>query len=457
MRCFLFITFATPMKKSGVKILTEGSIPKLLVNLAMPLMATSFIQMAYTLTDMAWVGRLGSYEATAVGTISLLTWLMSSLAYLPKIGAEITIAQSIGANRLDKARNYASHAVMIAIIMSVVLAAVVILNSTYIVSFFKLEPYISSLSRSYLNIVTGVLPLFYLAFTFAGVYNGAGRTTIPFYIMATGLVCNIILDPLFIFGIGSIKGLGTDGAALATVLSQTIVFVLFVIKLRRPDGILDRFPFFVRLKRKYSWRIVKLGAPIALMSCSFAMISSFIARTASSYGGHLGVMSQTIGSQMEGITWNTTQGFSTALGSFTAQNFAAGKIDRTRKAYRFTLTLLLSLGIIVTLAFFFFGEEVFGIFVPETEARLAGGNYLFYAAFCQVFMMFENTTLGMWNGYGKTVPPAVISITLNLARIPLALWLAPLYGINGVWMAITISTILKGIVSPLLWKITRVK
>jgi Na+-driven multidrug efflux pump len=130
----------------------------------------------------------------------------------------------------------------------------------------------------------------------------------------------------------------------------------------------------------------------------------------------------------------------------------ANKTERTLKAYKYTLITLLSLGVLVTISFLCFGKEIFGIFVIEESARIAGGEYLYIVAFCQLFMMLEITTLGMWNGYGQTLPPAVISIVFNLARIPLALWLAPEFGINGVWMAITISAIIKGIISPVWWQ-----
>lgn len=428
-----------------------------MIQLALPIMATGFIQMAYTLTDMAWVGRLGSRDVAAIGAVGILTWLTTSLALLPKISAEISIAQSIGAKRLDKAEKYASHTVTLSIIIGVAIAAMLITLAPFIIAFFKLDADIASMATDYLKIVAVGIPFLYLAQTFSGVYNGAGRTTIPFYLMGTGLLCNMILDPLMIFGIGPLEGMRTQGAALATVISQVIVFLLFVWQMKRSNGILNRFPYWVRLKKEYSLHIFKLGTPVALMNCFMAAISFVIARIASEYGGHLGVMSQTTGGQIEGITWNTTQGFSIALATFVAQNFAAGKLDRTRKAYRYTLISLLSLGVVVTFSFMVWGQEIFGIFVPEAEAKLAGGEYLFIVAFCQMFMMLETTTLGMWNGFGKTLPPAVVSVSLNLARIPLALWLAPLMGITGVWVAITISAILKGIVSACWWRMTPVK
>lgn len=435
----------------GIRDLTTGPIYSQLIRLAMPIMATNFVQMAYTLTDMAWVGRLGSEEVAAIGGVGIVMWLTSSFSFLTKIASEISIAQSIGAKRPEKAIAYASHSVTIALILGVLIALLLIAGADQIVAFLKLEPHISAMAASYLRIVASALPFFYLTNTFAGVYNGAGRSTIPFYLITTGLVFNMVLDPLFILGFG----MGTDGAGIATFISQLLVMLLFIWQMKRKNGILNRFPYFVRLKKEYVIRILKLGAPIAIMNCLFAMISFYIARIASVYGGHLGVMSQATGSQIEGITWNTSNGFSTALSTFVAQNQSAGKTVRAAKAYRYTLLTLLSLGVMVTGAFMVYGKEIFGWFVPEEAARIAGGEYLFIVAFCQLFMMLESTTLGMWNGYGKTIPPAIISITLNSARIPLALWLASIYGINGVWIAITASAILKGIISPLWWKFRR--
>jgi putative MATE family efflux protein len=432
------------MSTAGVKNLTQGGIFSQLTRLAMPIMATSFVQMAYSLTDMAWVGRLGSPEVAAVGAVGILVWLTSSFAYLSKIGAEVSIGQSIGSGNLKEAGSYASHTSTIALIMGVSIASVLFFFNEFIISFFKLEPFISVMACEYLRIVSTSLPLVFMVLTFSGIYNGSGRSSIPFYLTGTGLVCNILLDPLFIF----VFDMGTNGAAVATWLSQVIVFLLFVWQMKRPNGILNRFPYIVRLKRSFSVRIIKLGAPVALMNVLFASFNLSLARVASIYGGHIGVMSQTTGGQIEGITWNTSQGFSTALGAFVAQNYAAGKFDRMKKAYQYTLSLMLSLGVVVTVAFVFFGDDIFGVFVPEKEAMTAGGEYLRIVGFSQLFMMLELTTQGMFNGTGRTVPPALVSITFNAARIPLALLLAPGMGITGVWLAITISTAFKGVILP---------
>ena len=131
-----------------------------------------------------------------------------------------------------------------------------------------------------------------------------------------------------------------------------------------------------------------------------------------------------------------------------AQNYTAKKMNRANQAYRYTLYMMGGLGVIVTLAFMLVGEEIFSIFIPEKAAYEAGGKYLFIMGFSQIFMMTELTMQGMFNGVGKTSPPAIVSIVFNTLRIPLAIFLASRIGVNGVWWAITISSIIKGIILP---------
>ncbi len=434
---------------TGVKDFTVGAIFRPLVKLALPIMATSFVQMAYNLTDMAWVGRLGSESVAAIGSVGMLMWLTSSFAILSKIAAEVSIGQTIGARKRREAMAYASHTTTISLIMALITSSILFFGADFILSFFKMPTHIQADSVSYLHIVSTAVPFVFLVLNFSGIYNGVGRSNIPFYLVAVGLGCNMVLDPLFIFGIkGVFEGMGVEGAAIATWLSQCIVLLLFVYRLRRNDGILGRFPFFVRLRNNLTLRVLQLGFPVAVMTIFFACINTYLARIASVYGGHMGITTQTTGGQIEGITWNTSQGFSTALGAFVAQNFAAGKMDRAQKAYKYTLCLMLSLGVVVSAAFLMLGDKIFGVIVPETNAIVAGGEYLFVMGFSQIFMMLELTTQGMFNGMGRTLPPAVVSIVFNFARIPLALLFASHMGITGVWWAISISSVIKGIILP---------
>lgn len=428
----------------GAKDLTQGSIRKQLFNLAIPIMGTSFTQMAYSITDMAWIGRLGSEAVAVIGAVGILTWMTSSIALLNRVGSEVSVGQSIGGQDVDKARSFASHNLTISLILSLLWGGLLFALAFPIISIYKLEANITYQAAIYLKIITTAFPFVFLSAAFTGIYNACGHTSIPFYISATGLVINMILDPLFIW----VFDWGIIGAAWATWISQGTVFVLFLYNIKVRNPLFGGFPIITKLKGTFTRRIFQLGLPVALLNSLFAVINLFMARTASVAGGHIGVMTMTAGGQIEAIAWNTSQGFSSALGAFVAQNYAAQKSDRINSAYRTTLVMTSVLGIFCTILFVFFGNEVFSLIVPTQEAFEAGGIFLRIDGYSMWFMMLEITMQGLFYGTGRTMPPAIISITLNLLRIPLAIYLAGTsLGIEGVWWAISITSTLKGIVA----------
>ena len=123
----------------GIKNLTQGPINRQLFNLAMPIMATSFIQMAYSLTDMAWVGRLGSEAVAAIGSVGILTWMSGSISLLNKVGSEVSVGQSIGAQSQEDARSFASHNITIALIISICWGTLLFIFAEPIIRIYELE------------------------------------------------------------------------------------------------------------------------------------------------------------------------------------------------------------------------------------------------------------------------------------------------------------------------------
>lgn len=427
----------------GTKNLTEGPILRQLFMLAMPIMATSFIQMAYSLTDMAWVGRLGSEAIAAVGSVGLLIWMTSSLTLLNKVGAEVSVGQSIGLKDEIAARGFSMHNITISLLISIIWASILFCFAPAIISMYKLERSIANNAISYLRIVSTAFPFVFLSASFTGIFNAAGRSKIPFTINGIGLLINMLLDPILIFVLDG----KTDGAAWATWIAQASVFSLFLYQLKFKNILWENFCFLGRLKRTYTIRIFKIGFPVATLNALFAFVNMFLGRTASTVGGHLGLMAMTTSGQIEAITWNTSQGFSTALSAFVAQNYAAQRIQRVMKALKSTLFMTFIFGLLCSFLFIFGGNNIFAIFVPEKEAYEVGGLALRIDGYSQLFMMLEIVIQGVFYGIGRTIPPAIISITCNYLRIPMALLLVSFgWGLSGIWWSICITSILKGII-----------
>ena len=428
---------------SGAKDLTQGPILRQLYNLAIPIMGTSFVQMAYNLTDMAWVGRLGSESVAAVGSVGILTWMASSIALLNKVGSEVSVGHSVGMQDAKMARSFASHNITISFILSIILGTIFFSFSRSIISLYGLSDSITFNAVNYLKIISTALPFVFMSAAFSGIFNACGRTIVPFYINGVGLIMNMVLDPLLIF----VFHMGTNGAAIATWIAQFTVFILFVYKLKFKKALFNGIPFIVSLKKEYTKKILKLGVPVALLNTLFAFVNIILGKSASAQGGHLGLMTLTTGGQIEAVSWNTSQGFSSALSSFVAQNYAAGKKNRITKAFKITIGLASFFGLLSSFAFIFYGNEIFSIFVPEAEAYTTGGRYLTIDGYSQIFMMIEITTQGMFYGVGRSLPPAIISIGCNYFRIPLSIFLISLgMGLDGIWWSISITSIMKGII-----------
>lgn len=440
-----------------VRNLTKGSITKGISSLAIPLITASFVQMAYNLTDMIWLGHLGSTSIAAVGVAGFFLWLCNALSFTTKVGAEVTISQSLGAGAYRRAFLYANQSTMVSFVFAFLYASFIFVAAPGLVSFFRLEPDISAMSVDYMRIVTPGIFFTFNNNTFSGVFNGQGNSRTPLKIVAVGLVMNMILDPLLIYGWGAVPAMGTRGAAIATAFSQFVVFAIFVwnlyLKRRRSASAIafGNIPMKFVMKPSYVLikRIVLLGLPVSMQSALFSMFSMTLGSMASNWG-HIGVAVQSVGSQIEAITWMTAAGFSTALASFVGQNYGARDFARIRKGYAFTLKLAIGISLTATFAFLFFGGELFSIFVNDPVTIAAGRDYMMILAVSQVFSALESVTAGAFNGSGRTVPPAITGILLNGARLPMA-WLLmhTSLELNGIWWSVSISSILKGVLLSL--------
>jgi len=428
--------------------LTSGDILKTLTKLALPIMGTSFIQMAYNLTDMLWIGQTGSAAVAAVGTAGFFIWFSQSLFTLSRVGAEVFVAQSLGEEDEEEARKFSVSAVQISVILSIFYSLFIFFFRHPLIGFFKLEDSnVIHMAVAYLGYISLGFIFSFLNPVFTGIFNGAGMSKVPFLINAVGLVINIVLDPLLIFGLGPFPEMGVVGAAIATIFAQLVVTLIFIIIMKKHQESYFRINVFQKINMAYSQKIMKLGLPVAIQNGIFSMIGMALARIIAGYGP-TAVAVQKVGSQIESISWMTAGGFSTALSAFIGQNYGAKKYDRIIKGYRAALFTVSIIGIFTTILLVFFAEPIFRLFIPEAEAIELGVVYLQILGLSQWFMTIEISTQGAFNGLGKTTIPSAVGVTFNALRIPAAYFLSTYTALklNGVWWSVSVSSMFKGAV-----------
>lgn len=428
--------------------LTEGNILTALTTLAIPIMATSFGQMAYNITDMFWIGKIGSDAVAAVGTAGFFTWFAFAFILISKIGAEVGVAQSIGRDNTKDAKGYIKHSILLNVILGMIYGLLLFIFREKLIGFFNLpETNVVSMANKYLMVISFGIPFYFINPVLTGIFNGSGDSKTPFKINIIGLVFNIIFDPILILGVGPIPALGVTGAAIATIGAQLLVTILFVYSIRDRIDIFNDINFFSGIDKFYLNKIIKMGMPPAIQSGLFTVFSMLIARILANWGA-IPIAVQKVGSQIEAISWMTAGGFSSALSAFVGQNYGSNKWDRIYKGYFSGLSLVGTIGIGATILFIFGGELIMKQFFKEPEVIHEGIIYLRILGVSQLFMTIEIATAGAFNGLGKTMPPALVSIILTGLRVPMALVLSSpsLMGLNGVWWSISLSSVFKGIV-----------
>ncbi len=427
--------------------LTSGNIVEKLVKLSLPIMGTAFIQIAYSLIDMIWVGKIGSKSVAAVGTAGFYPWLAMAFIMISKVGGEIKVAQSVGEKNEKDTKYYIKSAIEINMLLSFLYSLVLIFFKSPLIGFFKLgDMEVINMSEQYLVIVGFGMMFYFINPVFTSIFVGLGNSKLPFKINTIGLVTNIILDPVLIFGIGPLPEMGVAGAAIATITSHIVVSLCFIYLIRKDKADHFKIKLFREIDFSYYKTLFVLGTPVALQNGLFTIFSMIMGVIVASFGP-VAIAVQKVGSQIESISWNSCDGFASALSSFVGQNYGAKKIDRINKSTKYALIGVFIWGSLTTAILVFLGEPIFRAFINEPEAILKGVDYLKILGYSQLFMCLEITVAGIFKGLGRTYIPSIIIAILTGCRIPLAILLCrtDILGLNGVWWSITLSSMVKGI------------
>lgn len=420
----------------------NGDIKKVLVALAWPIIMSNLIQTAMGLVDMIWIGKLGSNAVTAIGTAGFFMQFAQAFSSLIITGTGVLVAQSLGKHKSHDTETYIKNSLLLTLVISIIFSITVYVLANPLVAFFNLnDPEIVKTTVSYLRHSLFAVPFLFLGATYVTVLTSFGNTKLTFRANAIGLVLNIILDPIFIFGLMFFPKMGVVGAAWATNISRVLIFYLLYKN--------SKEEFSYSSKVKYSFNKIKevlnMGFPVTVQRILFIVISMFMARIVVQFGTDA-IAAQRIGIQIESISYVTIGGLQGAIAAFIGQNYGNNNFDRVKDGYMISLKLVIILGSIISLIFIIFPEPIFVVFIKEPNVVEHGILYMKAIGYSQLFMCLELLTVGAFNGLGKTHIPASIATILTAIRIPMALYLSSVYGIAGVWWSISLTSIFKGII-----------
>ncbi|MFI3325746.1 MAG: MATE family efflux transporter [Clostridia bacterium] len=431
--------------------LLEGNIALSLTKLAIPIMGMSLLQMAYNLTDMFWIGKLGSGPVASIGTGGMIGWLFMGIHSVAQIGGQVHVAKSLGAGKHKEAGKFAHAAIILSLSLTITLALLTVIFINPIINVFGLnDPQIILDAKNYVLITCGFGTFTLMSKLLISLTTATGDSKTPFIATTVGLVFNIVLDPVLIFGFGFIPAMGVIGAAIATIVAQFLMMLILVIHALKDTHLFCHVKMKTLPEFDKILQIIKLAYPIAIQETLYPIFSIAISRLIAGFGDSA-VAVQRIGSQLESVSWMVTGGFAMALNSFIAQNHGAKNYIRAKQGFKQAFILLSIYGIIVSLLLIFCAKPLFCIFLQEEEVVAMGVNYLVIFGATQLFLCWEIIASNTMNAFGKTLSPALASIIITAMRIPASILLSSTdLALNGIWVSVSASTLVKALVLMIL-------
>lgn len=425
--------------------LTQGKVLSVIAALAIPIMGSSLLQFTYNIVDMFWVGGLGSNAVASVGSSSFFIGLGYSINTLVVIGSGIKVSHALGKNEEHEVKSYINAGIFINFTLGLIYALILIFAGKYFIGFLNLgNEVVERGANLYLAISAPMLFFSFFNLMYIRILGSYGHNSGALKISAVGIVLNIILDPIFIY----VFKFGVLGAAIATLIANIVMYIMFRVSSKG----LFNFDFKIGINKDKVVEIIKLGFPMSFQRVLFTIVNIILARIISIFGSDA-IAGQKIGLQIESITFMVIGGLNGAIASFTGQNYGAKKYNRIIKGYHTSLKIGVVYAIITSVVFLLIPEYLVTIFIKDAATIEIASMYLRIIAISQIFSAIEMVSNGMFTGLGIPNIPAMISIIFTVLRIPMALVFTKYFSVNGVWISISISSVLKGITSYIMYRI----
>ena len=259
--------------EKNIKLILQGSMGKAILALAVPVVINSFLQTMYNLTDTYWLGQLGTNELAAINLVSPLQQIVVNFGSGLTVAGAVLIAQLIGASKKEEAASMASQIFVCAMIFSIICAGVIAIFTPTVVNWLGADEPTAKVANVYLRIVILDMPFLYMVNIFAAIRQAQGDTVSPMFLNLTGILLNVILDPLLMIVIHW----GAAGAALATVIAKAVPAMISLVILKRDTtGVRIRLKGF-RFEKSKMKSILTVGLPTAIggstMQLGFLLMS----------------------------------------------------------------------------------------------------------------------------------------------------------------------------------------
>lgn len=433
---------------------TEIKIGKAIFLLAVPMILELIMESTFAVVDIYFVGTLGASAVATVGLTETYLFLLYSIAMGLATGVTAIVARRIGEKDKEKASISAIQAIFIALVASIPFMIAGIFFAKELLVLMGGDKWTIDHGYKYTQWMLGGNVVIILLFVINAIFRGAGDAAIAMRVLWIGNGINMILDPILIYGLGPFPELGIEGAAIATNIGRGVGVIMqlwFLFKGVKHIRVL-------KSQFQLQWETIKKIIKTSLGGIGQMIVAMtswiFIMRIIADFGSQA-VAGATIAIRIMMFTMMPSWGMSNAVATLVGQNLGAKQPDRAERSVWITGIWNMSFLILVSVVYFFFSENLVGIFTDEPGVIEVGGMWLKIVSYSYFIYAWWMVSVQAFNGAGDTMTPTKINLVFFwLIQIPLSYFLAKIVGmdISGVFWAIFASETAVGLFTLWLFK-----
>ena len=426
----------SPEKRT--QMMLEAPVSRVIPRLAIPTIISMLITAIYNMADTFFVSQIGTSASGAVGVIFSAMAIIQAVSFMMGMGTGTNVSQALGAGDEERARRYAAVGFFTAFVMGVVIAILGLANIDPLVRFLGATETIAPYAKDYATYIFYAAPFMMCSFVMNNLLRFEGLAMYGMIGITTGGILNMVLDPIFIFGLG----LGTSGAAIATAISQFVSFsILLFMCNTKPDAITIAPRNFKPTAKMYG-KIIYVGFP-SLGRQGIASISTILLNTAAGVYGDAAIAAMSIVTRFIMFINSSIIGFGQGFQPVCGFSYGAGKYSRVREAFWFCVKVSTVLLIVLGGTSMLLSQQIVAVFRRDDAEVIRIGT---------TALRLQLSTLPLWglivmsNMLTQSIGFGGRATLLSIARqgiflIPALLTLPNMLGLLGIQIAQPLSDV----------------
>ena len=425
----------------------EKPVLPLLLSMALPNVISMLVNSLYNIVDSLFVAQISEDAMTALSLVFPIQNFANAIAIGFGVGINALIALYLGADDRDRAERAATHGMALSLVHGIVITVVSIAIMPSFLRQFTADESLIASGITYSTIVFCFATINMAALAFEKMFQAVGRMKVTMVALVFGCVCNILLDPVLIFGLGPVPAMGIAGAALATGIGQLLSLCVYLFVYARTEIPVHLRRSQLRPDAALDGKLYAIGVPailnLALPSLLVTFLNSLLAAFSQSYVVVLGIYYK-----LQTFLYLPANGIVQGMRPLIGYNYGARQYSRVKKLYSLTLIMSAAIMALGTVVCLFASGQLIGLFTTNPETIAAGQTALRIICIGFIVSAVSTTSSGALEGLGKGMQSLVISLCRYiLFIIPLAWLLCRQMGPDGVWHAFWITELLTAAVA----------